>query len=275
MLAISTIRAAALGIAGFIALGIVSAFISANVRRLAAAKGWDEYLLRVWNSFPSWARRMATGWAPLRQLWWLWLFLGLSSGLGISLTIIGQPSHLTSQGTTVLPSAPSQRQTVLAGMPSIAVGGPVNSDFDQERPLGFAWGDPETYFQPGGWGPGHTLLIYAFNLTGKNFGVGEVRIDSAFLVSRIDGTRLPMKIYAIPDGWIDLKEAGPVPAGAIVGLQARFGLSEADFLKTWRACFIDIKAGDQQITYELTEERIRAWIERNHPELSPHVTRRK
>lgn len=89
----STIRGAAIGIALFIFLAIISALISANVRQLAAETGWDRYFLRAWQALPDQIRNMLSGWQPLRQKWWLWLILGFSSGVAVALTTVSQRGH--------------------------------------------------------------------------------------------------------------------------------------------------------------------------------------
>jgi hypothetical protein len=74
---------------------LIAGIVSANVRVWAAAIGLDQFLLRVWLAFPAWLRNMLatlsaplTGWTSLRQLWWLWLVLGLSGGLGTALKVL-------------------------------------------------------------------------------------------------------------------------------------------------------------------------------------------
>jgi hypothetical protein len=54
---------------------------------------------------------MLTGWAPLKQLWWLWLCLGLSGGLGISLQLLAPPQAISpttmEDGAKTIPSVPA------------------------------------------------------------------------------------------------------------------------------------------------------------------------
>jgi hypothetical protein len=83
------IRYGASGLAGV----LLTAFIGANVRSLAAAKGWDNLLLRAWDwvadrvrtYLPGLNRFLAMVW---RGKWWFWLTLGLSSGIAISLWLV-------------------------------------------------------------------------------------------------------------------------------------------------------------------------------------------
>ena len=100
---ITTIRTVAVAIATFIFLAMAAGLISANVRQLAADRDWDQYLLRAWNALPVGIHNLLAGvshhlagWQLLRQLWWLWLVLGLTGGLGAALTIFdsAEPSAI-------------------------------------------------------------------------------------------------------------------------------------------------------------------------------------
>ncbi len=85
------IRDAAVGIAVFIVLGILTALISANVRVLAAQRGWDQHFSNLWQRIEQWPviATMLRMIPALRKKWWVWLFLGISGGLasGLSLSI--------------------------------------------------------------------------------------------------------------------------------------------------------------------------------------------
>lgn len=88
---LAIIQTVALSIFSFIAVAVITAFISANVRRWANEKGHDAYLLTLWNMLPEWGHRLFSGLQPLRQLWWVWLCLGLSGGLGGALWLLSVP----------------------------------------------------------------------------------------------------------------------------------------------------------------------------------------
>ena len=67
---------------------------------VGAEKGHDAYLLRLWKILPEWGHKLLSGWRPLRQLWWVWLCLGLSGGLGGALWLspalsVPSPAALT------------------------------------------------------------------------------------------------------------------------------------------------------------------------------------
>jgi hypothetical protein len=97
----------------FIALAIITGFISANVRVFASNRGFDTYLHRLADhpqiaaairATIEWYRRIVAGWQPLRQRWWLWLALGLSGGIAASLWMV--PTLPTLIAEQSVPSAP-------------------------------------------------------------------------------------------------------------------------------------------------------------------------
>jgi hypothetical protein len=96
--------------------------------------------------------------------------------------------------------------------------GPIDSDFEG-KPLGFWWGG--LYLNTNR-DSNLTVSIFYFMIQGKNFGPQESVIDNAYLLSAIDSTRLELKIIAVPDGLIDIKEASPIPESAQFQLQADF-----------------------------------------------------
>jgi hypothetical protein len=61
--------------------------VSANVRQLAAAKGWDGFLLRGWDYGVALLPR-AIGGAWHKSRWWFWLTMGLSGGIAASLWLV-------------------------------------------------------------------------------------------------------------------------------------------------------------------------------------------
>jgi hypothetical protein len=107
---IGTITTAALSIASFLVLAIVTAPISANVRRWANDKGHDGYLLFIANHIPARVYKMLAGWNALRQLWWLWLVLGASGGLGTALWLLAGPTPPSVIASTSTPLAMSKEE---------------------------------------------------------------------------------------------------------------------------------------------------------------------
>jgi len=162
---------------------------------------------------------------------------------------------------------------------NVLFSGPAGDEVYDGRPLGIWWGG--TYLQvdraPG---PDPLLSVTAFDIQGKNLGDEEVQLTAAYLISGLDGTKLPITINSLPDGWIELTDAGPVPARANFALHTSFAqkdqkaLSEADFLKRWSHFSVVIQAGDEKIRHEIREADVLEWIHQNHPERLPHVTRR-
>lgn len=92
--------------AGFLILQIITSLIGANIRTVAAKRGWDTVLdkgiaelmaVPIVGRVITYTRDMIGGWVPLRRRWWLWLFLGLSLGVAASLWTI---SLLPPEGVT-------------------------------------------------------------------------------------------------------------------------------------------------------------------------------
>lgn len=77
----------ALSIFGTLAVMAIGGLVSANIRVWAQSKGWDTLLLRFAQSLPEWLRPMITGWPALRQRWGLWLAMGISGGIAITMWI--------------------------------------------------------------------------------------------------------------------------------------------------------------------------------------------
>jgi hypothetical protein len=65
---------------------IVLALLTANIRKLASEHGWDNALVRCWDSLPQrW--RSELRWERLQRLWWLWCIFGLSGGVALALWV--------------------------------------------------------------------------------------------------------------------------------------------------------------------------------------------
>jgi hypothetical protein len=93
----STIRDVAWAVTVFLLLSICTAYISANVRQLAAKWGWDNHFLRLWDLIETLSRQ------TLREKWWLWVCLGLSGGFGIALSVL-EPAAQPAQTGMAVPS---------------------------------------------------------------------------------------------------------------------------------------------------------------------------
>ena len=68
---------------------IVGSFFSANIRKFASERGWDNFLTRGWDKLPQkW--RDEWRWERLRGLWWLWSIFGLIGGVTLTLWLAPQ-----------------------------------------------------------------------------------------------------------------------------------------------------------------------------------------
>jgi hypothetical protein len=77
------VRAVATSLFGIL-IFIVGAFASANVRKFASERGWDNGLVRLWDTLPE-KLRDELRWQRLRGPWWLWAIFGLSCGVALAL----------------------------------------------------------------------------------------------------------------------------------------------------------------------------------------------
>jgi hypothetical protein len=124
-------------------------------------------------------------------------------------------------------------------------------------------------------------LVRNFYLYATNSGAEEVILTDAYLISRIDGATLPMKIDAqVPgDSLIPVNEAGPVPIGANFILTASFdeaqgGMPETEFLHRWSAFSLIVEYDGQKVRHEFPADYVRSQLDRIHPERQPHITRK-
>jgi len=146
------------------------------------------------------------------------------------------------------------------------------------RPLAFWWkGADLGAQQPTATSP---AKINFLSIRGANLGASEVQLKAAHLVSRIDGTRLRLKISGLPNEYIFVDEAGPVPAAADFQLRADFNenkapLTEEEFLRTWASFYVLITRDGPDIVHDFTKAEILAQLDQIHHERRPHVSRRQ
>jgi hypothetical protein len=123
-------------------------------------------------------------------------------------------------------------------------------------------------------GPPH---ITGFHIYGKNVGTDSVQLKSAYMESRIDGTRMPLSVIENKET-IPLAETNPVPPGAsfILGAQlyTQNPLSESEFFQKWRSIAVVIEYGDQKVSRTYSQSDLQTSIDAVAPGSGPHVTRR-
>jgi hypothetical protein len=84
------IRAAATSIFIFILLAMASGLISANVRKLASERGWDNFLVHGWDRLPqTWQNKLR--WECMKRVWLLWFIFGASGGIAVTLWLTPIP----------------------------------------------------------------------------------------------------------------------------------------------------------------------------------------
>jgi hypothetical protein len=116
------------------------------------------------------------------------------------------------------------------------------------------------------------------SIVGGNVSKQEVKLDDAYFLSGIDGTRLDAKISW---GGISYKvqEIRPIPAGAVLIMSASFGrpgvgLSQEDFLQKWAiTIFVVVQNGITQRT-EFDQEKMKSLLPKP-PQPFPHVSPNK
>jgi hypothetical protein len=89
------LRTAATWLFGVFVTALALPLISANVRKLASERGWDNGLVRLWDVLPE-KFRDRFRWEHLHGLWWLWSIFGVSAGLALALWLpalrVGPPT---------------------------------------------------------------------------------------------------------------------------------------------------------------------------------------
>jgi hypothetical protein len=71
---LDTVRTVASFVLVFVVAGISNSLISANVRKLAQEKKWDNFFLHGWA-------HVTGDWETIKRRWWLWILLGAAGGL--------------------------------------------------------------------------------------------------------------------------------------------------------------------------------------------------
>jgi hypothetical protein len=84
------LRTAATWLFGVLVTALAVPLISANVRKLASERGWDNGLVRLWDVLPE-KFRDKLRWEHMRGLWWLWSIFGVSAGLALALWLPALP----------------------------------------------------------------------------------------------------------------------------------------------------------------------------------------
>jgi hypothetical protein len=290
MFTLSTIQTSSIAIASFIFLGICSGLISANVRRLAGEKGWDAWFLKVWNSTPEWGRKMLAGWAPLRQLWWLWFVFGLSGGLGAALFILSP--HITLVEPAITPSVDASAKLQAAARETRDDGAKEASQLKSQldaktRELESALAQLAALSKPvktaanvvSDSGPirwEHEISFYGSTegiaytmLRGINTSSSPIQMDGASFTSGLTGDSHPL-LVSIPFGRLDgekisVDRTNPVPPGAKIQLIAEWkpAISLMDFVKQWGNIHLLIEYGDIKYKRVFDEDYMRSTLVRD------------
>jgi hypothetical protein len=100
--------------------------------------------------------------------------------------------------------------------------------------------------------PGKPANITTLSIMGRNTGSAPIKLDEAYFLSRIDGTKLDAKVD-LGGRRYKLADMAPIPPGGLFFVlsdpigPANIGLTADDFLKTWASLyFVGRYAGSTQ-----------------------------
>jgi hypothetical protein len=167
----------------------------------------------------------------------------------------------------------------------------IGVDYWWGPPRGLSWSSPTVTSvsgfkgEPIGWSPPllgsfteqatKALSITGISIVGNNVSKQEVKLDDAYFLSGIDGTRLDAKI-TWGGSTYKVQEIRPVPAGAILIMSASFGklgvgLSQDDFMQKWAVMiFVTVQNGvSQRIDFD--REKMKSFLPKP-PQPIPHVS---
>jgi hypothetical protein len=160
--------------------------------------------------------------------------------------------------------------------------GPPRSFLWSSQTIASAWGFKG---EPLGWAPPllgsfteqsmKTMNVTDVSIVGGNVSKQEVKLDDAYFLSGIDGTRLDAKI-SWGGSTYKVQEIKPIPAGAMLIMSASFGkpgvgLSQDDFMQKWAILiFVTVQNGVTQRN-EFDQEKMKSFLPKP-PQPFPHVS---
>jgi hypothetical protein len=229
--------------------------IGENVKVFLRRKGWDTWLTRIEDKLPTFVRYAVTRWQPLRQRWWLWLALGFTGGVSLSLWIF---SDLTAHPPASVPREDRSASQSSSPGPS------------RQEPI--TWG--QVLLQGGG-----GSLIGGISIYGET--VSPIEIADAYIVSDLTGEKRSLVVvmsHGQDTEFVSIDKINTLPAGAPIELRARFspGLSVGDFLSQWGKLAVKIVYNDGGYSKSIDEGYMRQQITMLIPgaELGPRVTKK-
>ena len=143
------------------------------------------------------------------------------------------------------------------------------------RPIGWNWPAAGLGLQLGN--QTEPVRVLNFTVMAKNFGPSEAILKTADFVSLLDASRLPMKINST----LNLEDIAPVPVGAEFTLNVTFNgpkgpPTEQEFLREWATFYVLVQyEGQPSVRHDFTRQEIQIQLDRVHPELLPHVSRKR
>ena len=107
--------------------------------------------------------------------------------------------------------------------------------------------------------------ISTLSIAGTNVSAGDIKLDDAYFLSGVDGTKLGARIGR-GGGRYEIKDANPLPPGAFffvvsdpVGPADR-GLSPDSFLRTWSTIYFVVKYNGTTQKIEFDQETVESML---------------
>ena len=107
--------------------------------------------------------------------------------------------------------------------------------------------------------------VSSLSIAGTNVGAGEIKLDDAYFLSGVDGTKLSARIGR-GGGRYEIKNTSPLPPGAFffvvsdpIGPKDQ-GLSPSNFLKTWGTIYFVVKYNGTTQKIEFDQDTVESML---------------
>jgi hypothetical protein len=155
----------------------------------------------------------------------------------------------------------------------------LTGDYNYEgTPLGMVWQSANLRTVSTAMPQGAANRILLFTVFGKNLGSQEISLQDGYIISSVDGERIPMRVNTNPFPDMNIDEAAPVPANTYINFTAPFGssgITQAEFMQKWQGFAVVIKYDNKTIRHDFTREAVLAMVSALYPESVPHITKRQ
>jgi hypothetical protein len=125
-----------------------------------------------------------------------------------------------------------------------------------------------------------TIYAHALGFVGKNVGAEDVQLDNIYIVSRVSGTRMDLKVEIPNEESVAAQDTNPIPPDAYIQLSSdefnpSVGISEAEFLRDWGTIdlIVEYDGKRHQLTFDQTT--IVSLFDAQRPKPTPPIVTRK